>query len=102
MENLKVLSVIRDQLDRSSSSKLDNMLNAQKSSSDKIGLGFVESDLSSIVSPTKFVLIVSMPKPTVRVPKKEVLGTRKIRVDLSETKPKKPTHPIGKKQHNPQ
>ena len=102
MENLKVLFVTREQLDRSSSSKLDNMLNAQKSSSDKIGLGFVESDLSSIVSPTKFVLIVSMPKPTVRVPKKEVLGTRKIRVDLSETKPNKLTQSRGKKQHKPQ
>ena len=78
------------------------MLNAQKSSSDKIGLGFVKSDLSSIVSPTKFVLIVSMPKPTVRVPKKEVLGTRKIRVDLSETKPNKLTQSRGKKQHKPQ
>ena len=102
LENLKVLSVTREQLDRASSSKLDNMLNAQKSSSDKIGLGFVESDLSSIVSPTKFVLIVSMPKPTVRVPKKEVLGTRKIRVDLSETKPNKLTQSRGKKQHKPQ
>ena len=102
LENLKVLSVTREQLDRASSSKLDNMLNAKKSSSDKIGLGFVESDLSSIVSPTKFVLIVSMPKPTVRVPKKEVLGTRKIRVDLSETKPNKLTQSRGKKQHKPQ
>ena len=37
-----------------------------------------------------------------RLPKEEVLATRRIRADLSETKPKKPTHPIGKKQHKSQ
>ena len=35
------LFVAREQLDRTSTSKLDNMLNVQKSASDKIGLGFV-------------------------------------------------------------
>ena len=78
------------------------MLNVQKSASDKTGLGFVKSGLSSMVTPTKFVPIGSMPKPNVRVPREEVLTTRKIRVDLSDTKSKKPTHPIGKKQHKPQ
>ena len=39
------LSVAKEQLNRSSTSKLDNMLNVQKSFSDKIGLGFVESVL---------------------------------------------------------
>ena len=96
------LFATREQLDRSSSSKLDNMLNAQKSLSNKTGLGFVESVLSSIVSPTKFVPAVSTPKPDVRVPKKEVLATRKIKIDLSETKPKKLTQSRAKKQLKPQ
>ena len=50
-----------------------------------------------MVTPTRFVPPISMPKPEVRVHKEEVLATRKIRVDLSDTKPKKPTHPVGKK-----
>ena len=54
------------------------------------------------MTPPKFVPIVFVPKPDVRIPKEEVLATRRIRLDLSETKPKKPTHPIGKKQHKPQ
>ena len=78
------------------------MLNVQKSTSDKIGLGFVESGLSSVVTSTKFVPIESMPKPDVRILKEEVLPTRKIKVDLSETKPKKPTHLVRKKQNKPQ
>ena len=35
------LSLAREQLDRTSTSKLDKLLNVQKSASDKIGLGFV-------------------------------------------------------------
>jgi len=52
-----------------------------------------------VVSPTKFVPLVSIPKPKVRVHKEEVLATRKIKVDLSDTKPKQSTHLVGKKQH---
>ena len=52
--------------------------------------------------PTKFVPLVSMPKPEVRVHNEEVLATRKIRIDLSDTKPKKPNYPVGKKQHKSQ
>ena len=44
---------------------------------------------------------MSVPKPEVRVKKEEILATRKIRVDLSDTKPKQP-HPVAKKQHKPQ
>ena len=80
-----------------SNSKLDNMLCVQKSTFDKTWLGLLR-----VVTPTKFVLAVSMPKLEIRVPKEEVLATRKIRVDLSDTKPKKPTHPIGKKQYKSQ
>ena len=49
------LSVAREQLDRSSTSKLDDMLNVQKFVSDKTGLGFVESGSSFVVHPPKFV-----------------------------------------------
>ena len=46
IENIKSLefelSVAEEQLDRTSTSKLDDMLNVQKSFSDKIRLGFVE------------------------------------------------------------
>ena len=69
------LFVAREQLDKTSTSKLDNMLNVQKSASDKIGLGFVQSGLSSIVTPPEFVLAVSISKPDVRIPKEEVLTT---------------------------
>ena len=96
------LSITREQLGRISSSKLDNMLNVQKSSPDKIGLGFVDSDLSSVVSPTKFFPGESMPKLDVRVPKEGVLATRKIWVDLIETKPMKLTQSRSKKKHKTQ
>ena len=82
------LHVAREQIDRTSSSKLDNMLSAQKSSSNKIELGYVENGLSSMMTPTKFVPPISMLEPKVRIHKEEVLATRRIRVDLSDTKPK--------------
>ena len=49
------LFVTREQLDRTSTSKLDNTLNVQKSAFDKTRLGFIESVLSSDVTPPKFV-----------------------------------------------
>ena len=42
------LSVAREQIDRTSTSKLDEMLHVQKSVSDKIGLGFVENGSTSV------------------------------------------------------
>ena len=49
VKNLKVeLSQARTRIERMSSAKLDEVLSAQKSSSDKIGLGYaVSSDRSS-------------------------------------------------------
>ena len=77
IENVKSLEsellVTREQLDRSSTSKLDNMLSIQKHAFDKTGLGFDESVMSPEVTPTKFVLAVSIHKSKVRVPKEEVL-----------------------------
>ena len=103
VKNLKFeLSVAREQLDRTSSSKLDNMFNVQKSTSDKIRLEFDESFSASVVHPTKFLPASSIPTPEVKMPKEEILATRKIRVDLSRSKPKKPNHPGSKKQHKSQ
>ena len=49
------LSVTREQIDRSASSKLDHMLNVQKSPSDKTSLGFVDSIFVSAPHSTNFV-----------------------------------------------
>ena len=96
------LSIARDQLDRTSTYKLDNMLNVQKSFSNKTGLEFVESVSTSVVHPPEFVSTASISTPEVKVPKEETLATRRIKVDLSESKPKKPNHLGSKKQNKPQ
>ena len=62
----------------------------------------LESVSASVIHPPKFVLATSISTPQVKVPKEEILATRKIRVDLSESKPKKPNHLGSKKQHKPQ
>ena len=66
------------------------MLNVQKPTSDNTGLGFVKSVSISVIHPTKFVLASSIPTPKIKMPKEEILATRKIRVDLSDSKPKRP------------
>ena len=90
---------------RSASSKIDQMLSVQKSSSDKTGLGYVDSICVSAPHSTKFVPSSSSSEPsvskivseTVKPPVSEVVkplegsSSRKIRVDLKESKPKKPT-----------
>jgi len=53
------LFVVREQIDRTYISKLDDMSNVQKFVLGKTGLGFVESGSSSIVNPPKFVLDTS-------------------------------------------
>ena len=78
------------------------MLNVQKPTSYKIGLGFVKSVSTSVVHPTKFVYASSIPTPEVKMLKEEILATRKIMVDLSKSKPKKSNHPRSKKQYKPQ
>ena len=90
---------------RSASSKLDQMLSVQKSSFDKTGLGYVESISVSVPHSTKFVPSSSSSEPSVSeivseivkppvsevVKPIEVSPSRKIRVDLKESKSKKPT-----------
>ena len=69
IKNLELeLSVIREQTNRSASSKLDHMLSVQKSPLEKTGLGFVSSS-----EPPKIEII----KPVEVTP-----YPRKIRVDL--------------------
>ena len=91
------LFIAREQLDRTSTSKLDDVLNVQKSFSDKTGLGSVESVSTSVVHPPKFVPATSISTPEVKLPKEEILATRRIRVDLSESKPKNLNHLGSKK-----
>ena len=103
------LSVTREQTDRSAGSKLDHMLNVQKSPSDKTSLGSVESISVSAPHSTNFVpfssseLFVSkVIKPSVSEAKSvEVIPPRKIRVDLQESKPKAPNPPKGKLHDKP-
>ena len=78
---------------RSVSSKLDQMLSVQKSPSDKSGLGFVKS--ISVFAPHSINFVPSSSsKPSVSKVVSEVLKpievslSRKIRVDLKESKPK--------------
>ena len=101
------LFVAREQIDRTSTSKLDDMLNVQNFVSDKIGLGFVEIGSSSVVNAHKFVLAssTSFVHPfvsEVKVRKEEVPASRRIRVDLSESKAKNPNQAGSKKNHKPQ
>ena len=70
--------------------------------SDKKGLGFVESVSTFVVHPPKFVPAISISFAEVKVSKEEILATRRTRVDLSESKPKKPNHLGSKKQHKSQ
>ena len=98
------LSVAREQSNRSASSKLDHMLNVQKSPSDKTGLGFVES--INVFAPNSIIFVPSSSsepsmseavsetiKPSVSEVVKpiEISPSRKIRVDLKEFKPKEST-----------
>ena len=45
------LSIAREQIDRTSTSKLDEMLHVQNSVSNKTSLGFVESGSTTVVNP---------------------------------------------------
>ena len=104
-ENMLLLDKVKSlELDlsvaRSASSKLDQMLSVQKSPSDKSGLGFVESISVSAPHSTNFVpssssepSVSETVKPHVSevVKPVEVSPSRKIRVDLKESKPKEST-----------
>ena len=106
IENMLLLDKVKSlELDLSiAGSKLDQMLSVQKSPSDKSGLGFVESISVSVPYSTNFVLSSSsepsvneVMSETVKPPVNEVvkpievLPSRKIRVNLKESKPKEST-----------
>ena len=102
VKNLELeFSTIREQTNRSASSKLDHMLSAQKSPLDKTGLSFVDSIYVSKTHSTNFV-------PSSKPPKCEIVKLvevtpppRKIRVNLKEPKPKNPTLPKDKLHNRP-
>ena len=101
VKNLELeLSVAREQTNMSASSKLDHMLSVQKSTSDKTGLGFVESIFVLDTHSTNFV---SSSEPLVSeiVKQAEVTPPRKIRVDLQESKPKTLNPPKDKVHDRP-
>ena len=98
------LFIAREQIDRTSTSKLDEMLHVQKFVSDKTGLGFVESGSTTVVNPSKFVPVTSPfvvhPTPSeVKAHKDVVPASRRTRVDLSESKPKNPNQSRSKKNY---
>ena len=108
-ENMLLLNKVKSlELDlyvaKSASSKLNQMLSIQKSSSDKSGLGFVESISVSAPHSTNFIpssssepFVSEVVSETVKPPVSEVVKpievspSRRIRVDLKESKPKEPT-----------
>ena len=63
LEKVKILElelfVVREQIDRNFTSKLDEMLHVHKYVSDKTSLGFVNNGSSTVVNPPKFVLATS-------------------------------------------
>ena len=82
VKNLELeLSIVREQTNRSASSKLDHMLSVQKSPSDKIGLGFVEGISVPENHSTNFVSSSEPPVSEVVKPV-EVTPPRKIMVDF--------------------
>ena len=100
------LLVVREQIDRTSISKLDEMLHVQKSISNKIVLGFVENGFTTIVNPPKFVpatssSVVRQTLSDVKVQKVVSPTSRRTRVDLSEFESKKSNQSGSKKNHKP-
>ena len=98
----------------SASSKLDQMLSVQKSPFDKSGLGFVESISVSASHSTNFIpsssfepFVNEVVRETVKPPVSkvvkpiEVTPSRKIRVDLKESKLKESTRSKDKMHGKP-
>ena len=92
VKNLELeLSIVREQTNRSVSSKLYHMLSAQKSPLDKTGLGFFDSIYLSETHSTNFVSSSEPPKSEIVKSVEVTPPPTKIRVDLKESKPKNPT-----------
>ena len=102
IKNLELeLFVAREQINRSTSYKLDHMLSIQKSPLDKSSLGFVDSISVSETHSTNFVPSFQPSNIEVVKSKEEVIAPRKIKVDQKESKPKNPNLPKDKKHDRP-
>ena len=95
------LSIVREQTNRSASSKFDHMLSIQKPPLDKTCLGFENSIFMSETHSTNFVSSSKPPKSEIVKPIEVAPPLRKIRVDLKESKPKNPTLPKDKLHDRP-
>ena len=109
IENMLLLDKVKSlELDlsvaRFTSSKLDQILSVQKSPSDKSGLGYAESismfaphSINFVPSSSSEPFVSEIVSKNVKPPVSEVVkpievsSSRKIRVDLKESKLKKPT-----------
>ena len=101
VKNLELeLSVAKEQINRSTSSKFEHMLSIQKSPLDKTGLGFEDSISVPKTHSTNFVSF-SEPSVSEIVKPVEVTSPRKTRVDLKESKPNNPTIPKDKEYDRP-
>ena len=101
------LSVAREQIDGTSTSKLDEMLHVQKSVSNKTSLRLVENGSSTAVNPPKFVpaTSTSVDHQTLSNVKVHIVVapvSRRTRVEMSEFEPKKTNQSGNKKKHKPQ
>ena len=91
VKNLELeLSIAREKINRSTSSKLDHMLSVQKSPLDNIGLGFVDSISVSETPSTNFVSFSEPPKSEIIKLVEVTSPPMKIRIDLKDSKPKNP------------
>ena len=100
------LFVAREQIDRTSTSKLDEMLHVQMSVSNKTGLGFVKNGSSTVMNTPKFVpatssSFVCQTSTDVKVHKEVAHISRRTKVDLNESEPKKSNQSGNKKNHKP-
>ena len=102
IKNLELeLSVVREQTNRSASSKLDHMLSVQKCPLNKFVLGFVDSISMSETHSTNFVSSFEPPNSEIVKPIEVTPHLRKIMVDLKKSKPKNPTLPKDKLHDRP-
>ena len=102
IKNLELeLSVVREQINRSTSSKLEHMLSVSKSPLDKMGLGIVDSIYVSETQSTNCVPTSEPSKIKVVKPIEVTLASRKIRVNLKKSKPKNPNVLKDKKHDRP-
>ena len=79
------LFVVREQTNRSASSKLDHMLSIQKSLLDKTGLDFEDNISVSETHSTNFVTSSEPPKSEIVKPVEITPPPKKIMVDLKES-----------------